>query len=106
MIGIKKHFEKQLSYKGDFDHWYNVCLSAVEHGGFSNIQDDKSAKTIKADFHKFTTWGTIELVVLQEGDSANINVLCSAKSDNLYSIAQDPSEKIYLAFKNSLPNNT
>lgn len=102
MIGFKKRYEKQLNYKGDFDHWYDECLSAIEHGGFSNIQENRSSKSIKADFHKFTTWGNIELVVSQDGDHTNINVLSSAKADNIYAIAQDPSEKIYLAFKNNL----
>jgi len=103
MIGLKKRNERNLTFMGDSGHWFEECLLAIERGGFSNIQDDKASMSIKADYHKFTVWGNIEITLSQSDNDTTVNAIASAKSDNIYAMAQDPSEKILLAFKNNLP---
>lgn len=77
-------------------------MSAVERGGFSNINSNQSELKITADYHKFTVWGNIEISFEEINGEICASVAVYAKKDNIYAIAQDPSEKILLAFKKQL----
>lgn len=103
MFGPKASRSNQLLINEDCESAFNAALSAVEAGGFSNIRSNKSGKVINADYHKFSVWGKIEISVLQESTGSRINVKSFAKKDNIYALAQDPSEKVFLAFKNKMP---
>ena len=57
---------------------------------------------ITADYRKFTVWGKIEITLIQSNDGTCVNIKSYAKKDNIYALAQDPSEKILLAFKKQI----
>ena len=99
MFGPKTYNESQLIFKENLERVFKESLSAIEKGGFSNIYSNQTEKKITANYHKFTTWGNIEITLTQSNDETCVNIKSSAKKDNLYALAQDPSEKILLAFK-------
>jgi hypothetical protein len=102
MFGPKSYNESQLIFKESREHVFEESLSAIEKGGFSNISNNKAEMKITADYRKFTVWGKIEITLIQSNDGTCVNIKSYAKKDNIYAIAQDPSEKILLAFKKQI----
>lgn len=103
---FNKHVdETQLYFNYDCEQSFGLALSAIEKGGFSNISSNKSSLTISANYHKLTVWGKIEIVFKDAPNGSYATIGISSKKDNVYALAQDPSEKILLAFKNQLPSD-
>lgn len=103
MLNSKKIKETKLFFKENCEHAFGLALSAVEKAGFSNIESSKSELKIVANYHKLTVWGKIEVHFMNADGGSFAIISVSAKKDNIYALAQDPSEKILLAFKEQIP---
>jgi len=103
-MAIRKSKEETFVVEGDRDVWLQNCQAALEQGGFSDIKVLATLWQIQARYRKLTIWGSIDITLLPEGESASrITAVVTSNVDNIYALFRSPGMKILEAFKEGLP---
>lgn len=75
----------------------------IAFAGFTAIEENADIFQIKADYHKFTVWGYIEITLTTASEGMiRVSLHTTANVDNIYALFSSPVDKIANAFKQAL----
>ena len=102
-MAIRNSRDESFEIEGSKSSTFERCVEALEKGGFTSIEKNKTIGQVKAAYHKFTVWGKIEVTVKEKNNVISIvETHTTANMDNIFALFASPIDKIANAFKSSL----
>jgi len=98
-MGVRKSAEEELVVNGSREEWFSRLSEALLYSDFKNVKKNESLFQIQGDYKKLTTWGTLEVTLIPDGDSTKIKAVATANVDNIYALFKSPTKAILQAFK-------
>ena len=100
---MRKSIEEVVVVVGSREEWLERCRQALERQGFTKVEVAQTLGQIHANYKKMTTWGTLDITLLPEGDAqTRMNLKATANVDNVYAVFRSPGKKILETFKTGL----
>lgn len=102
-MAIRKSKDEAFEVRGAKEAVLKKCVTALQDSGFSSIRENTGISQIQADYHKFTTWGQVEITVMSvNADTSKVALHTTANVDNVFALFASPIDKIANAFKSAL----
>lgn len=101
-MAVRKTIDDTFVVSGGREQWLPRCKQALANGGFTKVEANEAFGQIKADFKKFTVYGSIEVTLLPEGQNTKVIAKATANVDNIFALFSSPGKKILNAFKENL----
>jgi hypothetical protein len=100
-MGIRKSKNKKFIVDNDIKQVIEKCKLILKNGGFKNIRVNESLNQLSADYKKFTIFGEIEIILVENNSGTEINLTSTANVDNIFALFSSPNNKIMNAFINN-----
>ena len=97
-MAIRKSKEKKIQVQGTIDQVKEKSISALNIGGFKNIDCNDSLNQITAKFNNFFVVGKIEVLISKTDNAIDINLKSTANADNIFALFSSPNDKIMKTF--------
>ena len=100
-MGIRRSKNKKFKVDNDIKQTIEKCKLSLEKGGFKKIKFNESLNQLSADYKKFTVFGEIEIILVENNSGTEINLTSTANVDNIFALFSSPNNKIMNAFINN-----
>ena len=97
-MAIRKSKEKKIQVQGTIEQVKEKSISALNIGGFKNIDCNDSLNQITAKFNNFFVVGKIEVLISITDNGIDINLKSTANADNIFALFSSPNDKIMKTF--------
>ena len=97
-MAIRKSKEKKIQVQGTIEQVKEKSISALNIGGFKNIDCNDSLNQIIAKFNNFFVVGKIEVLISKTDNGIDINLKSTANADNIFALFSSPNDKIMKTF--------
>ena len=97
-MAIRKSKEKKIQVQGTIEQVKEKSISALNIGGFKNIDCNDSLNQITAKFNNFFVVGKIEVLISKTDNGIDINLKSTANADNIFALFSSPNDKIMKSF--------
>ena len=97
-MAIRKSKEKKIQVQGTIEQVKEKSISALNIGGFKNIDCNDSLNQITAKFNNFFVVGKIEVLLSKTNNGIDINLKSTANADNIFALFSSPNDKIMKSF--------
>ena len=85
-MGIRKSKTKKLKVESDIKQTIEKCKLSLEKGGFKKISINGTLNQLSADYKKFTVFGEIEIILIENNNGTEINLTSTANVDNIFAL--------------------
>ena len=101
-MAIRNSKKERYKVKGSVEFVRLSILKALKSGGFTNVKEIGIVNQITASYKTMTVWGSISLIMFEEGEFVIIDAEATANIDNIYALFSSPTKKILAKFKQGL----
>ncbi len=101
-MAIRNSKKERYKVKGSVEFVRISILKALKSGGFTNVKEIGFVNQITASYKTMTVWGSISLIMFEEGEFVIIDAEATANIDNIYALFSSPTKKILAKFKQGL----
>jgi len=97
-MAIRKSKKKSLQFNGLIEDAKAKCRTALELGGFKEIESNDSLNQMTAVFNNFFVVGSIEIGLAITEYGVSVSLISTANADNIFALFSSPNDKIMKSF--------